>query len=438
MEHFDPTAAATWTARGRSVADAEALASIWRALPDLPASASADARMERIRARVNAMRPISDAAQERQERERRVRNFAFVEGKAASGAADARDLATLRARDQHGFDWDEAVRYAEAFYAARAGWSYREPYSALRERESERRAYDTGFTDGGGDRDDLFDAARRAFVAAAPRNQVELAASTQASTLLPSSWPKPTDAPRPTRWHRRLAILTERDLRGAEQGGTGFGAAMLQPAMQGMTVVVLRDGGITPLSGALSSPVPAHPHRPLEEQLQRILAGLEVDDIFTTAAGTDLTCLDSAARALPISRNRERAQNSLLQQRVHVRTWLERGVAEGENIGAGHIRWGKVAKGLRASLGEFTAVDRGSSRRGCHEIHVLLADGTIADQFLDAAGQPLNPKIRFPNRSKLRYEMTRALRMFGGGTRLTLAEAEPSESYRSGAFRGSL
>lgn len=426
MEHFDPTSAATWAARGRSVDDAEALASIWRAFPDLPPCAPAEARIQRIRDRVDAMRPISDAAQERQERERRARNFAFVEGKAASGEADVRDLATLRARDHHGFDWNEAVRYAEAFYAAQAGWSYREPYRALRESASEREAYDAGFKDGGGDPNDLFDAARRAFFAAAPRNQVEPTASKQASTMVPSSWHKPTDAPRPTRWTRRLAILTEQDLRAPEQGGTGFGAAMLQPAMQEMTVLVLCDGSITPLSETLSAPIPAHPHETLEEQLQRLLAGLEVDDIFTTAAGADLACLDSAAAALPIARNRERSQNSFLQQRVHVRTWLERGAADGENIGAGHIRWSKAAKGLRASLGEFTAVDRGSLHRGCHEIHVLLPDGTIAEDFVDAAGKPINPRVRFPNRSKLRYEMAKALRMFGGGMRFALAEGIPN------------
>ena len=173
MEQFDPTSASAWTARGRSAGDAEALASIWRDYPDLPPTAPSEERLMRCRARIAAMRPMHEAAQAEQERARRARNFAFVEGKAADGTIDDRDLAILRARDAHGFDWNEAVRYAEGWYAARAGWSYRERMPHLREEPTERAAYDVGFRDGGGDRTDLFDAARRAFIAAAPSNIVD-------------------------------------------------------------------------------------------------------------------------------------------------------------------------------------------------------------------------------------------------------------------------
>lgn len=154
------------------------------------------------------------------------------------------------------------------------------------------------------------------------------------------------------------------------------------------------------------------------EDLRAHLRSKDITDVLATVTGEQLEKLDQAAAVLPIAAICERAQNSPLQKRVHVRTWLSRGLSAGQNAGAGHIRWGKIAQGLKASLGEFTAVDRGSLSRGCHEIHVVLADGSIADGFVDAGGQSLSPKIQIPNRSKLRYEMTKALRMFCGGTRL--------------------
>ncbi|MFX6807996.1 hypothetical protein ABTH26_20020, partial [Acinetobacter baumannii] len=88
-------------------------------------------------------------------------NFGFTEGKVGRGEGDARDDAILRGRTLHCYDWDRAVRYASGWYAAHAGW---EPEARRAGSPSPASlAYDQGFADGGGDRDDLFDTARRAF-----------------------------------------------------------------------------------------------------------------------------------------------------------------------------------------------------------------------------------------------------------------------------------
>lgn len=98
-ESFDPSDAATWTARGRSPAHAAAIAQAWRDYPDLPPDAPLEARMARTRERVAAMRPITEDIRTATEAERQARNFAFLEGKVANESHDDRDLATLRGRD---------------------------------------------------------------------------------------------------------------------------------------------------------------------------------------------------------------------------------------------------------------------------------------------------------------------------------------------------
>jgi hypothetical protein len=372
---------------------------------------------------------MHEAAQAEQERARCARNFAFVEGKATDGTIGDRDLAILRGRDAHGLDWNAAVRYAEGWYAARAGWSYREPTPGTLEEPSERRAYDVGFRDGGGDRTDLFDAARRAFIAAAPSNIAQGLPPATRSRRLPSSWPKPSDAPRPMRWSRRLAILAPNDLIAREEGGSGLGIDVLQHESHGLNVIVFRQGHWeTPSGVQLAS-----------EDLQTLLRAKELEDILTTVQGAELERLDAAATVLPIVATCERAQNSMLQQRAHVRTWLSRGLADGQNAGAGHIRWGKAAKGLRASLGEFRAVYQGSMGRQSHTIAVLLDDGSPAGGFVDAVGNPINPLVRFSNRAHVRREMEKALRAFGGATQLTVDPIRPAVAtpLRAGKLTGS-
>ena len=156
-EPFDPAVEATWIARGRRPDHAAILADAWRRFPDLPNEADREARIARMRDRALALRPVMESMSKAAEEERQARNFAFTETKIAEDKGDDRDQAILRARSLHGYDWDRAVRYASGWYAATAGW---EP--EVRRAGSETPAtlaYDQGFADGGGDRDDIFDAA---------------------------------------------------------------------------------------------------------------------------------------------------------------------------------------------------------------------------------------------------------------------------------------
>ena len=193
-ETFDPTEARCWLTRGRSVEHANELARIWRAFPDLPATAPLDDRMARGRERIAEMKPLNDAISAAVEAERQARNFGLMEQHLADGTIDDRELAVLRGRDDHGYDWDVAVAYASGWTAAHAGWEHRF-YSDGSHREAAKRdAYDRGFSDGGGDQADLFDAARRSNLAALRRdNQPAPLPSAPIARPAPSSWPKPSD-----------------------------------------------------------------------------------------------------------------------------------------------------------------------------------------------------------------------------------------------------
>src|SRR3546814_5667047 len=135
------------------------------------------------------------------EAERQARNFAFTARRVAEGRGDDRDRAILRARDLHGHDWDRSVRYADGWYAAHAGWDpeCRKPGPL----DAGAEAYDHGFCDGGGNRDDLFDTARRALmVDRTPTSSAILPARPR-----PSEWLKPTDVPRPARSEEHTSEL---------------------------------------------------------------------------------------------------------------------------------------------------------------------------------------------------------------------------------------
>lgn len=113
-----------------------------------------------------------------------------------------------------------------------------------------------------------------------------------------------------------------------------------------------------------------------------------------------------------------RTRNSALQQRAHLRCWLDRGRAGDGNVGAGHIRWGKAIKGLVGKLGEFTARHAGPAPGRGHLIRVEIADGQLADGYVTASGVPVAPEITVSSKAHLRREMAAALRAFGGATRL--------------------
>ncbi|CCW17306.1 hypothetical protein EBBID32_16450 [Sphingobium indicum BiD32] len=430
-EPFDPADAGAWIARGRPPEYAAVIAEAWRCFPDLPAAAAPEDRFARMRQRAMALRPVMESMSRAAEKERQTRNFTFTEGRIAKGEDDNRDRAILSARSLYAYDWDRAVRYASGWYAANAGWEpeVRRPGRAT----PSTLAYDQGFADGGGNRDDLFDTARRAFEVTAPQVEPPVFA---AGRPLPSTWQKPTDEPLPARWSRRLLIL------GAPEAGMlppGVDekpdVAVLLPALQAcpgygeLFVIVISSAGFHALDNHTPDAGPLEPTlrdkcgldpRPYR-QLRDLLAGRDFDDVLVAAQGVNLALLDAHVGALPLCRTMERTRNTVLQQRTHFRIWLDRGLAVGESLGAGHIRWGKAAKGLTGKLGEFTARYAGKLPAGGHRIIIEMQDGVPAQGYVTARGEPLSPETVIGNRSHLRKEMAARLRAFGGATRLSAA-----------------
>ena len=430
-EPFDPTDADAWIARGCRPEHAAVIAEAWRCFPDLPAAAAPEDRLARMRQRALALRPVMESMSRAAEKERQTRNFTFTEGRIAKGEDDNRDRAILSARSLYGYDWDRAVRYASGWYAANAGWEpeVRRPGCAT----PSTLAYDQGFADGGGNRDDLFDTARRAFEATAPQVEPPVLA---AGRPLPSAWQKPTDEPLPARWNRRLLILgaPEAGLL-APCGDAKPDVAVLLPTLGAcpgygeLLVIVISSAGFHVLDDRSSDARSIEAglgeecrHDPrLDGQLRALLAGRDFDDVLVAAQGVYLGLLDVHAGALPLCRTMERTRNTVLQQRTHFRVWLDRGLAAGESLGAGHIRWGKAAKGLTGKLGEFTARYAGKLPAGGHRIIIEMQDGVPAQGYVTARGEPLSPETVIGNRSHLRKEMAARLRAFGGATRLSAA-----------------
>ncbi|WP_292962848.1 hypothetical protein [Novosphingobium sp. UBA1939] len=416
MGPFDPGKAAAWIARGRPPAEAAQLAAIWRRYPDLPAGASADARMRRLRERVGAMRPLNDAIARRNAQDREHRNFAFTATRLAAGQGDDRDRAILAGRDIHGFAWMAAVRYADGLQAARSGWPYA-PHAV----GTERDAYDRGFREGGGDRDDLFDTARRALRVAEPQREPVPALS---SRPLPSTWPKPDDARRPAPWSRRLVIF------GAAEAGlaarTSNSAVLLPPLLvregaDAAAVLVVVGDALCALDDARAAatcpPPPA--------DLNTLFAGRDFSDILVAAQGEDLAVIDAHALFLPLARHQERLRHTLPLQRAQFALWLERGLCPGETRAAGHIRWGKTIHGLVARLGELTATWSGKDAQGHRIVITVTATGEPARGYVAGDGAALEPVFHVSNRKAVRGAMTHALRRFAGGIRLA-----PHHSYK--------
>lgn len=412
---FDPADPQCWIAHGRSADHAEVIATAWRAFPNLPASAPAEARMARVRERVAAMRPFMDRLAEEARQACEIANFNFVASALAKGSGDPRHAGIIEARDCHGLDWDEAVQYADGHYAALAGWERRPPGRSLRGLFDQRLvdAYDLGFRAGGGRPDDLFDTAHRAYLAARP-TQV-LSQPCRASRPLPSQWPSPSDEPRPARWNRRLVIMGQNEIDAgflAELHARPEGdAAKIIIVREGYEFVALRGDGH---GGSLD---PA-------AQLRALLAGCDFDDMLVAAQNSDLALIDAYAASLPLCRTMERTRNTPLQQRQHWRVWVSRGLCTGEVKAAGHIRWGKAIKGLAGKLGEFTARYDGPVKPKGHRIVMQLPDGMPAHGFRTAFGEPLEPEKIISNRAKLRPAMADMLRAF--------AAALPEGSVRTG------
>lgn len=142
------------------------------------------------------------------------------------------------------------------------------------------------------------------------------------------------------------------------------------------------------------------------------------DAIASVAHGAPITLRLHPRNDGSPSQLRVETRHTILQQRAHLRTWLDRATTGDGNVGAGHIRWSKLAKGLSGKLGEFTVRYAGKAQDSPGHIIVVETSGTPAFGFVTADGRPLNPHITFGNKSRMRQEMATALRAFGGATRL--------------------
>ncbi|WP_310106783.1 hypothetical protein [Sphingomonas sp. BE138] len=377
--------------------------------------------MARGRARIAAMRPVNDAIARAAAAEREATNFAFTDDAVRHGRGDDRDIAILRGREAHGYGWDLANRYADGWYAAHVGWPHHYPdgipsTTPLAERHA---AYDRGFTDGGGDRTDLFDAARRAFTAdMRSDNLPPPTVITVTGRPLPSSWPKPSDHPRPARWSRRLLILPAEAV-DTDPAWDFLALTQARCGAEAATIVILTPAGFADAARAVReqhNTIPADTAH-AQAQLSALLQNREYDDVLVALQGRDLDLLDSIANVLPLARTMERTRNSRLQQRGHLRTWLDRGLAEGQTLAQGHIRWGKAIPFLHASLGEFTARHVGASSGKGHLIRITIGDA-LAHGFAAPDGTRLSPETPVSSKAKLRPAMAAALRAFAAATPL--------------------
>lgn len=400
---FDPADAACWIAHGRRPDHARTLASVWRDYPDLPFDAPLAARMARSRARVAALRPFNDAIRDEVERERQRANFACIERRIAKGAAEPFDGAILHGRDRHGYDWGAWVLYAQGRYAAEEGWPPRD-FSAPPGETSP--AYAQGFRDAGGCFDDLFDAARRSYAAAARRQDILSApAAPRLSRPLPSNWRLPTDTPRPSRWSKRVLIIGARIASDASAGLRTMLEA--EPGHEKATIILAIAGCGFHAWGACDAQS-AEPR----DQLRALLAGIDVDDLLIIADGDDLAWIDDHAGLLPLCRTMERTRHSAIQQCGQLRAWLDRGLGDGEVLASGHIRWTKLAQGLSGRLDEFVTRYAGPACPRGHRIVIDLADGRPAAGFMTPQGEPLVPETIIANKAHLRKSMTIMLRRF--------------------------
>jgi hypothetical protein len=345
QERFDPDDANTWLTRGRSPEHAQARAQAWRDFPDLPTTASAESRMARTRERVQAMRPINDAIAAAAEAEWQRRNFQHVQGRADVGTISVSDEAILRGRDVHGYNWDVAISYSQGSYAAHTGWPHGRS-SPTRAIPEHRTAYDRGFADGGGDPSDLFDAARRSIVAT-DRSGAQAEADTRPvqSRPLPSSWPRPSDNARPARWNRRLLILADDPEFAGGPTNSVLDQVLSRPDAEQLNIILLTGSGfaVPPNASGARALTAEGCHELMQDPeqtvaLRHLIAGVTLDDILVAAQGDALAVLDAHAGALPLCRTMERTRNTVLQQRQHLRTWLDRGAIGPGNMGAGHIR----------------------------------------------------------------------------------------------------
>ncbi len=393
-ETFCPSEADHWRARGRTNDEAETLAAIWRAFPDLSVDQSLEARQARSRQRVLALRPFHDAIDAAREAKRRADNIAFMEAKADDGTISTRGRAILTGRDRHGLDWDDAVAFADGWYAAHAGWVHdpRRWSHARSGRTGRVVVYDLGFVDGGPRCRPVRRCTSRRFGRAAPGQCATPRCCGGQARPLPNQWPKPADAARPVSWSRRLAIV----------GDAGLLERVLGHAdAQAMTVVAIgADGFVAGATADLSRPLtPTRAdtmlHQPRHrEALRALIAGHDYDDVLVAGDGEALRVVDAVVDVLPLCRTMERTRNSVLQQRAQLRLWLGRGRGVGDSIGGGHIRWGKTLPFLSGRLGEFTARHVGPAPLRGHLVRIEIRAGELAHGYGASDGRLLDDDRR--------------------------------------------
>lgn len=421
---FDPADPAAWLSRGRSPEHAAAIAAAWRTFPDLPSDAPLSDRMTRGRERIAAMRSVNDAIAAEAASQREATNFAFTEDQIRRGLGSDRDIAIMRGREDHALSWDLANRYADGWYAAHVGWPhhYSDAIPCSAPLEERHAAYDQGFSDGGGDRTDLFDAARRSLVADMRRDNLPKEPQIiLAGRPVPSSYPKPSDHHRPARWSRRLLIVGA-DHIDSDPAWDFLALTRARPGADAATIVVLTPAGFVAAEalGELNIATPTVGHVAAANQLAALLQNREYDDVLVALQGADLDLIDTIGHILPLARTMERTRNSRLQQRTHLRTWLDRGFSGTDAAAQGHIRWGKAITSLYGSLGEFTARHVGPAPGRGHLVRVETRSG-LACGFATADGTPLDPEIVVSSKAKLRGTIATTLRMFGAATRLMAA-----------------
>lgn len=255
------------------------------------------------------MRPIDEALARESDRRQQASNFAFVAAKAEEDEASDHDRMILQGREAHGYGWMEAVRYADGWQAAQRGWPHacHHDGSDLAVRRARQAAYDRGFAEGGGDVEDLFDTARRCNLAAlradnAPKPPIPA----PFGRPLPSTWPQPSDRPRSSPWHRRLAIVANPEL---------VDAIFARPGAETMTVIGLdawrgfirlQPGcdAITAATGNRTSG--GHREAAQADQLRTLIAAHDFDDILVAGDDGQLAFVDMVASVLPLCRTMER------------------------------------------------------------------------------------------------------------------------------------
>ncbi|MCW6190230.1 hypothetical protein, partial [Klebsiella pneumoniae] len=143
----------------------------------------------------------------------------------------------------------------------------------------------------------------------------------------------------PARWSRRLLIVGA-DHIDSDPAWDFLALTLARPGADAATIVVLTRGGFVAAEalGDANVATPSVDHVAAANQLAALLQNREYDDVLVALQGADLDLIDTIGHILPLARTMERTRNSRLQQRTHLRTWLDRGFSGTDAAAQGHIR----------------------------------------------------------------------------------------------------